>query len=234
MPGVPADERDCKPLLSTSVRPKERPDRPAPCRLCGGPAWWNGWRLVFPVVAALVTGALERWELPLPLAKCSRCRHGFTCYPDGIYPRRQYGLDVVAGAVASVAFGRASAAEAARTTGAGATSVRRWLAWVAALAQPCDLVTAAAHIDPDAPAGAGLAIVVEPRTTTRSRAALVLAAFEHLGLALVHRGLALGARTGLGRVLGWQYATHGDVYGLVAGVRHFSSAMALGGRAGGP
>jgi hypothetical protein len=189
--------------------------------------------VVFPVVAALVAGVLERWELPLPLAKCSRCRHGFTCYPDGIYPRRQYQLDAVAGAVASVALGGASAAETARTTGAGPTSVRRWLGWVAGLVEPRDLVTAAAHIDPDAPAGAGLA-TVEQGTTTRSRAALVLAALEHLGLALVRRGLALAARTGLGRVLCWQHAAHGDVYGLVAGVRHHSPAMALGGRAGGP
>jgi hypothetical protein len=189
--------------------------------------------VVFPVVAALVAGVLEHWELPLPLAKCSQCRHGFTCYPDGIYPRRQYQLDAVAGAVASVAFGGASAAETARTTGAGATSVRRWLGWIAALAEPRDLVAVAARIDPDAPAGAGLAAVAQ-RTTTRSRAALVLTALEHLGLSLVHRGLALAARTGLGRVLGWQHAAHGDVYGLVAGMRHLSSGMALGGRAGGP
>jgi hypothetical protein len=233
MPEVAVDERDRKPLLPTIVKPRERPDRPPPCRVCRAPSWWNGWRVIFPVVAGLVTGVLERWELPLPLAKCAECRHGFTCYPDGIYPRRQYQLDVVAGTVAAVTLGGASVAETARTTGAGSTSVRRWVGWVAKLAALSELVALAVRIDPDAPAGAGLA-TMDHETTTCSRAALVLAALEHLGLALVHRGLALAARTGLGRVLGWQHAVHGDVYGLVAGLRQLSPAMALGGRSGGP
>jgi len=233
MPDVAADERQRNPVSPTTLRPKERPDRPPPCRLCKGPAWWNGWRVVFPVVAGLVAGVLERWELALPVAKCARCRHAFTCYPDGIYPRRQYQLDVVAGAVAAVVLGGTSMAETARTMGAGPTSVRRWVGWVATLAAPSELVAVAVRIDPDAPAGAGLA-TVKPRATTCSRAVLVLAALEHLGLALVHRGLALAAQTGLGRVLGWQHAAHGDVYGLVTGVRQLSPAMALGGRVGGP
>jgi hypothetical protein len=44
----------------------------------------------------------------------------------------------------------------------------------------------------------------------------------------VRHGLGLAARTGLGRVLGWQHVVHGDVYGLVGGVRQLSPAMALG------
>lgn len=236
MSDVPADERDRKPRSyspATVVKPKERPDRPPPCMQCHEPAWWNGGRVVFPVVATLAAGVLERWQVWLARAKCSRCRHGFTCYPEGIYPRRQYQLDVVADAVASVAIGRASAAEEARTIRAGATSVRTWLAWIATLAEPGDLVAAAARIDPEAPAGAGLG-TLDPSGAMRSRAALVLMALEQLGLALVHRGIALAARTGLGRVLGWQHKVHGDVYGLVAGVRQFSPAMALGGEADGP
>lgn len=231
MPDVAADAAERK-SLPTIVKPRERQDRPPLCRRCNSPSWWNGWRMVFPVVATLVAGLVEHWELPLPRGKCSRCRHGFTCYPDGIYPRRQYQLDVVADAVSQVALGGESAAEAARTTQAGATSVRRWLGWITAIAEPRDLIAIATRIDPDAPAGTGLATVVH-RGGKRSRAALVLVALEHLGLSLMHRGLVLAARTGLGRVLGWQYATHGDVYGLVAGVRRLSPAMALGGRAGG-
>jgi hypothetical protein len=182
---------------------------------------------VFPTVAALVAGMVEHWELPLARAKCSRCKHGYTCYPPGIYPRRQYQLDVVAEAAGAVALGGRSTARAARAIAAGATSVRRWVGWLADLARPKDLVTTAARLDPDAPAGAGLPPPATP-PTTRSRAAQVLAGLEQVGATLVRRGLSLAARTGLGRVLGWQYAQHGDVYGLVAGVRRLSPAMALG------
>jgi hypothetical protein len=52
----------------------------------------------------------------------------------------------------------------------------------------------------------------------------VLAALEVLGVSLVGVGVALVERTGLGRVLGWQFRQHGDVYELA------SPAMALGGR----
>lgn len=224
MPGVPADDRDRKSPVTpipTVVRPKERPDRPPPCTLCRGASWWNGWRVVFPVVATLLAGVLERWELPLPKAKCSQCRHGFTCYPAGIYPRRQYQLDVVAGATASVALGGTSAAEAARATRAGATSVRRWVSWLAVLAEPRDLVALAARIDPDSPAGAGLSSVAA------TAAAAVLVALEHLGAALVRGGLRLMMRSGLGRVLGWQHQAHGEAVLLTHPPSRLSPAMAL-------
>ncbi len=221
MPGVPADDRDRKPPIPTIVRPRERADRPPVCTVCRGPAWWNGWRVVFPVVATLLAGVLERWELTLPKAKCSQCRHGFTCYPAGIYPRRQYQLDVVAGATASVALGGTSAAEVARATRAGATSVRRWLAWIAVLAELCDLVALAARVDPDSPAGAGLSSV------DATAAAAVLVALEHLGAALVRGGLRLMMRSGLGRVLGWQHQAHGEAVLLTRPPSRLSPAMAL-------
>ncbi len=216
--------------LTTTTRPRERTERPPTCAQCRCAAWWNGWRVVHPMVAAQVSATTERWELPLPRAKCSRCRHGFTVYPSGIYPRRQYQLDVVAETAAAVALGEVSGADVARTSRASPTSVRRWLAWVAALAAAGDLVAVAARIDPDVPVATGLVPAARHDGTVRDRAAAVLAALEHLGAALVRRGLALAARTGLGRVLGWQHAEHGDVYGLVAGTRHLSPGMAIEGR----
>ena len=66
---------------------------------------------------------VERW---LARAKCSSCRYSFTCYPDELYPRRQYQLDVVAHVVAEISLGGASAAGAAREVGASTTSARRW------------------------------------------------------------------------------------------------------------
>jgi hypothetical protein len=177
---------------------------------------------VFPVVASSSDGAVERRELPLPRAKCSCCRIGFTCYPVGFYPRRQYQLDVVADVVAAVAMGDDSVADAAVRRSTSATSVRRWSAWIAALAEVDALHAVAAQVDPStAPVATA---------TTRSRAAAVLDALEVLGAALVRVGVALVERTGLGRVLGWQRRGHGDVYGLVAGPKQFSPGMALGGR----
>jgi hypothetical protein len=61
--------------------------------------------VTFPVVALAVASVVERWQLALPLGKCSCCHRAFTCYPPGFYPRRQYQLDVVAEVVAGVALG---------------------------------------------------------------------------------------------------------------------------------
>jgi len=229
---LPPSESDGKRLV-TVTKSRQRSERPPPCRLCQARSWWNGWRVVFPMVAALLAGTVERWEVPLARAKCSRCKHGFTCYPPGIYPRRQYQLDVVAEASAQVALGEQSVAHAASAAGSSATSVRRWIGWLSTLARPADLVAVAARLDPDAPAGAGLPAKANV-SPTRARAAQGLAALEHVGAALVRRGQEFLERTGLGRVLGWQHAAHGDVYGLVAGVRCLSPAMALGRCARGP
>ena len=207
--------------LQLVVEPRRREARPPPCRSCCGPAWWNGWRVTYPVVTSSADSVARR-ELPLARAKCSCCRLGFTCYPPGFYPRRQYQLDVVANAVAAVVLGGESVTQAAAPSAASATSVRRWSAWVSALADVAALHSLAAHIDPST------ATVATPRP--RSRTAAVLGAFELLGAALVRAGIAVVERTGLGRVLGWQHRSHGDVYGLVAGPRRFSPAMAPGGR----
>ena len=69
--------------------------------------------MIHPVVAAAVVGLVEIWDLPLPRGKCSSCKHGFTCYPAGIYPQREYQLDVVASVAAEVALGGVSAKRAA-------------------------------------------------------------------------------------------------------------------------
>jgi hypothetical protein len=190
------------------------------------PSWWNGWRLVFLVVAYAVD-VVERRELWLARAKCSSCRGAFTVYPPGTYPRRQYQLDAVAETVARTVVGGESAARAAAPVGASATSGRRWARWIAALAEPAALCAATACVDPDAPAGAGLSTVTAARPAG-ARAARVLYSLEQLGLALVRVGVvaAQAVRTGLARVLHWQHAAHGDVVALAD---RLSPAMALGG-----
>jgi hypothetical protein len=94
------------------------------------------------------------------------------------------------------------------------------------LARAGELVAAAAQVD----RSAATASLPPPSAVRHPRAAAVLAGLEALGAALVHVGVAVMERTGLGRVLGWQHRRHGDVYGLVGGPRSFSSAMAPGGR----
>lgn len=208
---VPPSDANRKCLVSVS-QPRQRPERPPPSRCCQAPGWWNGWRQVFPVVARLIDGVTERWELWLALAKCSACRRGFTCYPAGIYPRRQYQFDVVASVVALVTWGRHSFARAGATVGACHMSARRWTGWVEQLTPPAELYAVAARLDPDAPAGATLHL--PEAAPSFPVVAQVLSALEQLGLALDRLGIGLGARTGLGRVLGWQHQTHGIVVGL--------------------
>jgi hypothetical protein len=233
MADVPPTEPDRKSPLIKITKERQRAERPPPCDRCRARSWWNGWRVVFPTVATLVAGIAELWELPLAKAKCSSCKHGFTCYPPGIYPRRRYQLDVVADVAAGVALGGAGAAGAAAQAHATASSARRWVSWLAALARPRDLLAVAARLDPDAPAGAGLG-GLPAGPTVRARAARVLAALEQLGSALVRAGVAVAERTGLGRVLGWQHAAHGAVFGLGDGGLAPSPATALGAGRGGP
>ena len=221
-----SDRKRLSASLALVVQPRRRGARPPPCRWCGAASWWNGWRETFPVVAPAVACVVERWQLALPLGKCSCCHRGFTCYPPGVYPRRQYQLDVVAEVAAAVALGGEPIGHIAAAVTASSTSARRWTAWVAALVRSSELVAAAAQVDPTVATVA----LPPPRVARHPRAAAVLAGLEALGTALVRVGVAAVERTGLGRVLGWQHRHHGDVYGVVGGPRSFSSAMAHGGR----
>jgi hypothetical protein len=223
MAGVPlggSDRKSNPSPLPLVVQQRHRSERPPPCSHCRAGAWWNGWRVVFPLVATAVARGVERWELPLPRAKCSSCRRGFTCYSPGFYPGRQYQLDVVADVVAAVAVGDESVAQAAAASSASPTSVRRWSAWITALAEVGALHAAAAEVDPS--------VATVATASPRSRTAAVLEGLEMLGAALVRTGVAVVERTGLGRVLGWQHRGHRDVYRPGAG--RLSPAMALGGR----
>jgi len=214
--------------LSSAVAPaRERPSHPPPCPRCAAPCWWNGWRLVNPVVAD-PSGTAARAEQWLARAKCSACKRSFTCLPEVLYPRRQYQLDVVA----EVSLGDSSAAAAAREVGASPTSARRWVNWVAGLGSPSELLRVAAWIDPAAPVGIGLSRHAGDGVC--ARAARVLDALEQLGAALGRRGVALAMRSGLGRVLGWQRSYFGDVVSLVSEPKVLSPAMALGGAPRGP
>jgi hypothetical protein len=182
--------------------------------------------VVFAVVLDACGGTVARWQWPVPRAKCSRCRHGFTCYPPGLYPRRQYVLDVVAQVLAAAVVGGASFANAARGSGASATSARRWTRWVGALGQPGELFAAAARLDPYSSAETGMSTGTAS-STVRTAARRVLGALEHLGAALLRRGVECVEHSGLGRVLGWQHRVHGEFVQLTRPPDRLSPAMAL-------
>lgn len=181
---------------------------------------------MWPVISA-EDGATARVEKWLARAKCRACRTSFTCYPDELYPRRQYQLDVVAQVVAAQSLGERSAPAAARAIGASPTSARRWVGWVAELMDPGELLRMTVKVDPTAPAGSGISRHVGEGV--RARAARVLDALEQLGAALLRSGVTLAQRSGLGRVLGWQWSASGDVVGLVSEPKTLSPAMARGG-----
>jgi hypothetical protein len=210
MPDVPHAPAGDKPVVAPTIA-RQRPECPPRSGCCQAPSWWNGWRCVFPV-QRLLDGVVARCELWLARAKCSACRHGFTCYPPGYYPRREFQLDVVAGVTAQASCGGCSFRRAAAPAQTSHTSAWRWSHWVEALAAPAELYALAPRLDPDAPVGVvpQVAVVAPVRTA----AAQVLAALEEVGLALQRGGRGGGAATGLGRVLGWQHQEHGVVVGL--------------------
>jgi hypothetical protein len=174
-------------------------------------------------MARVLGGVAERCEQWLALAKCSACRRGFTCYPPGHYPRRQFQLDVVAEVVAQASLGGCTFRGAAAPVGTSRTSAWRWAHWVERLAAPAELYAVATRLDPDAPVGVvPQAVLMAP---VRAVAAQVLAALEQVRLGLQRVGRGLGAATGLGRVLGWQYQEHGLVVGLRDCLGGLSSGM---------
>ncbi len=234
MPDVPSRTIERKPAvreqaeLAAIQKHRERSGRPPPCRGCDERCWWNGWRCVFVVVQ--VVGNTQRQELEIPRAKCSACKVSFSVYPPGLYPRRQYQLDVVAATVGRRVMGSESHRAAAAPAGASPTSCRRWAHWVERLARPEMLLALVRRLDPDAPAGTGLAA---QSTDTAGEVPLlrkVLTGLEQVGAALERLGLGVG-RSGLSRLLHWQLSAHGDIYGLVRGPSSLSPAMALGGAA---
>jgi hypothetical protein len=223
---------DAARVTDPEVPRPQRTGRPSPCRHCGAATWWNGWRLVFSVVVAAATGSTERLARWLARGKCSSCKRAFTCYPDDQYPHRQYQLDAVAKVASAMAVGGEPAKQAAERVGASPTSARRWTAWVSQLVEPWVLLGVAQRLEQEVSVGEGLS-VGEPAGGRHPHAARVLSALEQLSQTLVRQGLALGCATGLGRVLGWQLETHGDVVYLVAEPQCLSPAMALGAAGGG-
>jgi hypothetical protein len=163
-----------------------------------------------------VTGAVQHVaDIVRRRVRCSSASceaPDWTLYDDGGYPHRVFQLAVVASAVATMALERdATAATVASRHECSRRSVLRWGAWVAGLAEPAELGSACARIDPDAlpPPPAPNAPAQAPSV---ARAGVVLRLLDRLAALLAHRGVRLrAAGCGLAAVLDHQLARFGDV-----------------------
>jgi hypothetical protein len=132
----------------------------------------------------------------------------WTVYEEGGYPHRTFQLDVVASAVLMHVLGGSTLTATGAAHQCGRDSVRRWLRWVKSLAEPRDLESLCAQLDPD-----GM-----PSQTERSdggRAVRVLWLLERLVELLRLKGVSLPRRgSGLTRLLSRFFKRFGEVFYL--------------------
>ena len=182
--------------------------RPAPCRECGSPAWWNGTRVVAPVRQE-GDESVHKPETILRRACCSfkGCSAGsWTVYEGCDYPHRVFQLDVVFAAVCMALAVDATLTGVAAAYRCSRDSVRRWVRWVSALAEPRDLERLCSRLDSDG---------LPPSTARGSRAAKVIALLERLVELLSSRGVNLaGLGVGLVRLLVDRLVRFGEVFYL--------------------
>ena len=182
--------------------------RPAPCRECGSPAWWNGTRVVAPVRQE-GDRIVHKPDTIRRRARCSckGCSTGsWTVYEECDYPHRVFQLDVVFAAVCMIPAVDATLSAVAEAYRCSRDSVRRWLRWVSALAEPRDLERLCSRLDSDG---------LPPSTARGSRAAKVIVLLERLAELLSSRGVVLaGLGTGLVRLLADRLVRFGEVFYL--------------------
>jgi len=115
--------------------------RPSSCVFCAHPrVLWNGWR----TRSASVECAGEVVHVPrirCRRVRCRECRRSWTLRPPGLMPQRHYQLSVMALAVARyVSQPAMSQARVAARVGCARRTIRRWLRWLAGVAEPGDLL----------------------------------------------------------------------------------------------
>ncbi len=131
----------------------------------------------------------------------------WTVYEESDYPHRVFQLDVVVNAVCMVVVGATTQTAAAKKHQCSYDSVRRWLRWVAALAEPRDLEQLCSRLDSDG--------LPPPSTPQKQRAARVILLLEHLVGLLSVRGVDIPGRSaGLVRLLCDRLRRFGEVFYL--------------------
>lgn len=189
-------------------------ERPAPCRVCGSVAWWNGWRAIKGEVGHDgASDAVVRREGRRHRARCSRrdgkCR-SWTVYGEDAYPHRVFQLSAVSSAVTTVALEKVTMTESARRHDSSRRSVSRWVKWVASFLDVAGLVRLCARLGSQQ--GLPPPALAASEAQAAHRAGVVLVLLDHLCGLLREGGVAL-SRDGpaLGVLLGDQLARFGEV-----------------------
>ena len=198
-------------MQNTRVLGSKYDIRPAPCRECKSPAWWNGKRTVAPIRKNADGEVVHEPETIRHRARCSSkdCPVGsWTVYEQSDYPHRLFQLDVVMSGLCMVLFGAATMTAAAKAHLCSRDSIRRWKHWLESLADPRDLERLCIRIDSE-----GLPPPVAPDPAERSARVILLV--EHLVRLLARRGVKLrGQSSGLTRLLINQLERFGEVFYL--------------------
>jgi len=191
---------------------RDAAERPSRCLFCpSGRIWWNGVRIRSASVRGDGPAAVYIPDIACPQVKCARCRKCWTLRPEGLGAQRHYQLCVVADATARYLFEPEQCLDnVGQAVGCDRRTVGRWVEWLAALAEPADLLRHVLHA-----AGAPIVARMHPaapvaRNATsaawqavRHRASQVLSLLEALGAALGWEPPAL--RSVLSAVWGGRY-----------------------------
>ncbi len=172
----------------------QRAERPSSCLFCPSRrVWWNGVRRrTASVRDPKGRRAAYFPDVRCPRVRCATCRRCWTLRPEGLVAQRHYQLCVVADATAAYLFEPdPSLARVAAAVGCDRRTVGRWVAWLAGVAQPSDLLRHVLHAAqaPLVPrllpaAGALRQATSAAWRAVRHRAAQVLSLLESLGAAL--------------------------------------------------
>ncbi len=116
--------------------------KPRSCVHCGGSRlWWNGQprrsaSVVCADEVAHVTGIVCR------RVKCGACKQSWRLRPPGLLPHKHYQPCVVARATSRYLWGeRSTLTSVAAEHGCARRTVKRWLVWLAAIADPAVLLS---------------------------------------------------------------------------------------------
>jgi hypothetical protein len=148
-----------KTYLATIGPDLGRPARPDACLFCDSARiWFDGWRLVYCVV--LADGEAHRFDDGLWLQRvvCADCHQSWTLLPPFLYPRRSLEPDVAeAGALWYLSDSAATYEKTAEVFGCSASTVWRWVGWIAGLLSAPSLLSEAERL-----CGAGQAPALIP------------------------------------------------------------------------
>lgn len=186
-----------RPPMSTSVvdsRDGEcQPIRPASCISCRAPrVWWVGAHE--RAASVLVDGEVVHVAgLVARRARCAECRDSWIVRLLKLFPGRHFQLDVIAEALVRYLFeAQETLATVARWAKCATRTLRRWIAWIGAVASPQDLAGRLSEIAGEPVRLNRSAVTREERKArTESRRATLRAAAWNLIL-LEGIGAALG------------------------------------------